>query len=326
MRVLLTGATGFLGSHVLRRFLADGGHNVAILARSQSDTWRIADLLDQVTRIEGALGDLARAEAAVAVFRPEAVVHLAWSGVAGHSRNDPSQVENLYASLRLLEMSRRAGAKHWIGLGSQAEYGPQSTSLREDAPTRPTTLYGTTKLCTCLLTEKLSAASGVRFVWLRLFSAYGPGDGLECMIPRLIERLLNRERPALTTGEQRWDYVYVEDAAEAVYRAAVSLEARGIYNLGSGQVETIRRVVERIRDLVDPQLPLGLGEVAFGPEQVMHLQADIGRLQRDLDWSPRVPLAEGLKRTVAWHQAIFRTSRHLLREQQEVVASLPHAK
>ena len=118
----------------------------------------------------------------------------------------------------------------------------------------------------------------------------------------LIGRLLAGERPALTAGAQRWDYLYVGDAAGAVAEAATNERATGDYNLGSGTAPTLRSIVERIRDLIDPALPLGFGEVPYRPDQVMHLQADVGRLRADLGWSPRVGLDEGLRRTVEWYR------------------------
>jgi nucleoside-diphosphate-sugar epimerase len=301
--VLLTGATGFLGSAVLRRLLADGPHTIAILIRAGSDPWRIAEMLSRVTQIEGALDNLSRAMPAIVQFAPEAVVHLAWAGVHNSARNDLEQANNLQNSVELLRLSHRAGARHWVALGSQAEYGPHSGPIREDSATRPTTLYGVTKLCCCLLTEKLCAALGMRFVWLRLFSSYGPGDHSDWMIPYLIRRLLQGERPSLTAGAQQWDYLYLTDAAEAVCRAVLSPRATGIYNLGSGETRPLRAIVERIRDLIDPRLPLGFGEIPYRPDQVMHLQADIARLQEDLGWSPCVALEEGLRRTVEWYRS-----------------------
>jgi UDP-glucose 4-epimerase len=303
VRVLLTGATGFLGSAVLRKLLADGSHAVAVLIRPGSDCWRIADLLDRVTPLEGTLETLSVAAPALAAFAPEGVVHLAWAGVSNRVRNDPDQTNNVPSSLQLLRLAHRAGARHWIGLGSQAEYGPHPGPIREDAATRPTTLYGVTKLCCCLLTEQLCAVLGMRFVWLRLFSCYGPGDHPHWMIPNLIRHLLRGERPSLTAGAQQWDYLYVAEAAEAICRAALSPRAAGIYNLGSGNAQPLRTIVERIRDAIDPQLPLGFGEVPYRPDQVMHLQADIERLRQDLGWFPRISLDEGLRRTVEWYRA-----------------------
>ena len=114
--------------------------------------------------------------------------------------------------------------------------------------------------------------------------------------------MLHDQRPSLTLGEQLWDYLYVRDAAEAVYRLGTTPTAEGVFNLGSGQVHTIRHIVERIRDMIDPGLPLGFGEVPYRPDQVMHLQADIAKLTAATGWTPRTSLEDGLAATVQWHR------------------------
>jgi UDP-glucose 4-epimerase len=300
MRALVTGATGFVGSHVVRRLLADG-HEVGFLARASSDPWRIRDVVGALTRIDGDLARVAAARGPMASFGPSVVIHLAWSGVGNARRNDPKQIENLQATLDLVGAARDAGASTFVGLGSQAEYGPSSGALDESAPTRPTTLYGVTKLSTYHFARHACFELGMRFAWLRLFSAYGPKDDPSWMISSLILDLLARRRPALTLGEQRWDYAYVTDAAAAVARVAAAPEAEGVYNLGSGVATPIRAVAETIRDLVDPSLPLGFGEVPYRVDQVMHLEARVERL-RALGWAPQVSLAEGLKNTVQWYR------------------------
>jgi nucleoside-diphosphate-sugar epimerase len=306
--VLLTGASGFIGSHVVRRLLADGHHEVAVLLRPSSDTWRIADCPGQVRQIEGDLNRLAAVAKDVTAFAPEAVAHLAWFGVSSAHRNDPRQVGNINATVELVELARQVGASHWVGIGSQAEYGPRGEPIDEDAPTRPTTLYGITKLSAGLLARQLCAAAGLRAAWLRIFSTYGPSDNPAWMIPYLIRKLLRGERPALTAGEQLWDYLYVDDAAEAVCHAILTPGAEGVFNLGSGRPATIRGIVERVRDRIDPRLPLGFGEVAYRPDQVMRLEANATRLREATGWLPKVDLDEGLTRTVRWfreHQGRF---------------------
>lgn len=141
----------------------------------------------------------------------------------------------------------------------------------------------------------------MRFAWLRLFSSYGPKDNPDWMIPYLIGALQRREKPALTLGEQQWDYLYVGDVAEAIYLTALSGTAEGVFNLGSGRVDALRRIIEYIRDLIEPTLPLGFGAVPYRPDQVMHLQSDITKLQRETGWKPRTNLQDGLKKTVDWY-------------------------
>ncbi|MEW6250688.1 MAG: NAD(P)-dependent oxidoreductase [Planctomycetota bacterium] len=308
MRVLLTGATGFVGSHVLRTLLARG-HHVAALIRPGSDTWRIAEVLARVRVSPAVLGEdppsrsPTRLAEVAAEYRTDAIIHLAWTGVAGADRNAPEQVHNLPATLTLLETARAAGVRHYIALGSQAEHGPHNERIAESAPTQPTTLYGLCKLTACRLTDQFCDRHGLRWAWLRLFSAYGEMDSPAWLVPHVILALLRGERPRLTAGTQLWDYVHAADVAAAIVAVLEQPAATGVFNLGSGRAVPLRSVIERIRDLIDPQLPLAFGEVPYRPDQVMHLEADISRLMQTTGWAPRVPLDEGLARTVEWYRA-----------------------
>ncbi len=310
MRVFLTGATGFVGSYVARRLLFEGRHEVAALIRRSSDPWRIRDVLGSLVRINGELSDLASIRPALTDFRPDVVIHLAWGGVGNQYRNDPVQVANIDSTLELVRLTRDVGARVWVGLGSQAEYGPTDGPILENAPTRPTTLYGISKLSAGLLSRHFCAEYGLRYAWLRLFSTYGPMDDPSWMIPYLINQLLRSEKPSLTLGTQLWDYVYVGDAARAIERVALTDGVSGVFNLGSGRPQTIRAIVETIREMVDPALPLGFGEVPFRPDQVMHLEAVVERLKDEVAWTPEVNLENGMRRTVAWFREYGRVGTH----------------
>lgn len=302
MKVFLTGASGFVGSRVLRELAADRGAEVAALLREPESAWRIRDLLPKVRVVRAALEDGPALETALADFRPTHLVHLAWNGVLGRNRNDVAQHLNVFHSLRLLELALAAGTRHFVGLGSQAEYGPCEARIDESTPTQPTTMYGAAKLAASILAARLCELAGARFAWLRLFSSYGPQDDPEWLIPYLALKLLHRERPAVTAAEQRWDYLYVEDAAAAVAAVARSPQAAGIFNLGSGTAPRLRDIIESVRDAIDPGLQVGFGEIPYRPDQVMHLEADIARIERAAAWRPKVELAEGIRRTVDWYR------------------------
>jgi nucleoside-diphosphate-sugar epimerase len=302
MRVLLTGASGFVGSHVLARFLRAGEHTVAIVLRPGRDPRRIQHLLDRID-VEVIIGDVAQPQALaepVRRFAPDLVVHSAWAVPSTKNRHSVEHAEHVAHTIELVKLAHAAGARHFIGLGSQAEYGNAANQTTEEQPAQPTTLYGTAKLCAGLLAGQLCAVLGLRFAWLRLFATYGPGEDAGWLIPAMVHAFLAGQRPATTGGEQVWDYLYVEDAAEAIFRVATAPGATGVFNLGSGRGHTLREVIERVRDLIDPQAPIGFGELAYAADQVMHMQANIDRLRQATGWQPGIDLATGLRRTVDW--------------------------
>lgn len=296
MRIFLTGATGFLGARILRALAADG-HDIAALIRPQADARRIADCRESIHRIEGRLGDDAW-HGQLADFRPHAVIHAAWQGVANTERDDPAQADNVARTVRLAALAADAGAATFIGLGSQAEYGPADRCLDETAPTRPATLYGMAKLAAGQMCAALCEHHAMRFAWLRVFSTYGPGDNGCWLIPSVLAALRRGERPRLTACAQRWDFLYGDDAAAAVCAVAAAPEARGVFNLGAGEAPVLRGTVELLRDLAAPGAELGFGEIPVRADQSMHLQADIGRLRGATGWAPRWSLRDGLAATV----------------------------
>lgn len=302
-RVFVTGCTGFVGSYAAEHLRRDPDRAVALLVRPGSDTWRLDDDAARgASVIEGDLDRPDELRTALAGFQPDTVVHLAWDGVSPADRDDARQLRNIQASIDLLHIAHDVGATTFIGMGSQAEYGPHLASIRETDPTRPTTLYGASKLSVCHLARLFADKRQMRYVWLRLFSTYGPKDHPRWLIPYVALALLRGEQPKLTEGRQNWDYVHVRDIADAVVSVVDNFDAEGIYNIGSGRVVTIRRVVERIRDLIEPSVQLKFGEMLYRPDQVMHLEADISRLQRATGWSPVIDLDRGLAETIEWYR------------------------
>lgn len=302
MRLFLTGAAGFVGAATLAAALADG-HQVAAIVRPGGDDRRLRPFAGHFHRIECDLRDYEMVAAGMAAAQPEAVLHLAWWGVANAARFERQQVsDNLEIACALVEAACAAGAAAFIGVGSQGEYGPAST-MREDALPAPTSLYGAAKVAASVLTAQIAAQSGLRHAWLRLFSTYGPDDNPGWLIPMLITEMLASRRPATTLGTQCWDWLHADDVARGILAAATTPTAHGVFNLGSGRAVAVRGVVERIRDLAAPDMDLVFGEIPFRSDQVMHMQADISRLSAATGWAPRIPIAEGLANTVAWYRS-----------------------
>ncbi len=299
MRALVTGASGHLGSSLTRQLIAVGA-DVTVILRPGGAPWRLEGSLDHVTVGLADLGEPRALAAAVREAAPEVVFHVAWWGIDRARRDDAAQITiNVPAALAVVDAAQSAGCRVFVGVGSQAEYGPVEGVLSEEVPARPTTAYGVAKHAVATLTREVAARGGIRWSWLRLLATYGPMDTEGFLIPSVTKALLAGHTPALSAGAQEWDYLFVDDAAAALLAVARTAEASGVFNLASGTAHSVRTIAEKLRDLVDPSLPLAMGVTSAAGS----LRADVSRLREATGWTPRVELDEGLRRTVDWYRA-----------------------
>lgn len=296
-RVFLTGASGFIGAHVVRQLTAHG-HSVAVLQRAEATGQRLEQYTSKLCFLKTEGNNIRSLEQDLIAWAPDCFMHLGWGGVGNLHRNDSDlQLKNVQFSVQLANLCVAVGATHFIGAGSQAEYGPKHGLITEDLCPAPTTLYGAAKLSAAMLTQRICELAGVQHAWLRVFSTYGPGDNPDWLLPTLIRQLLQGTRPQLTACEQTWDYLHVADAA-AAFVAVLESCAAGVFNLASGQEVPLRSVVEITRNLVSPQAELGFGEVPYRPDQVMRMQVCTGRLRAATGFTPTIALSDGLRELV----------------------------
>ena len=293
VKLLVTGAGGFVGAAIVRAALA-AGHDVVATGRSAAPA-RLAGTTASYYAVD--LSDYAAVDAMVDAVRPDIIIHSAWEGVSGAARAGDIQFANIEHCNHLVDATIRIGARKFVGIGSQAEYGRFDRLISEDDLPNPTMIYGVAKLAAYHFGRQRAADVGVDFAWLRLFSPYGPGDNGNWLIPSLIAQMAAGIPPKMTMGAQRWDYLFIDDCADAILAAAVS-DASGVFNLCSGEATRVRDIAEAIRDQVAPRLDLTFGEIPYGPAQIMHLQGDRTRLSAATGWVPQVGLEEGLARTI----------------------------
>lgn len=229
----------------------------------------------------------------------DAFFHLAWMGTIGYSRDDMLlQTENIRCAINAANAAAELGCKVFVGTGSQAEHGRIEGIITPDLPCFPTTGYGMAKLCAGQMTRHICRMLGLRHVWARILSVYGPNDGPLSVTSIIIDKLLAGEKPQLTAGEQMWDYLYADDAAEGLICMALSGNDGFVYPLGSGKVRPLREYFNIIRDSIDKNLELGIGEMPYAENQVMYLQADITSLKNDTGFEPRISFEEGIERVI----------------------------
>lgn len=297
---VVTGPTGAIGIALCEKLLRE---NVTVYAVCRPGSSRIKDLPKAAALhvVECDAKELATLPQKMEGVSVDAFFHFAWAHTIGQGRNDmPAQIENIQSTIDAVRAAKALGCQVFLGAGSQAEYGRVEGLLKSDTPAFPENGYGMAKLCAGQMSRVEAKTLDIDHVWVRILSVYGPHDGPMTMISGTIRKLLAGERPALTAGIQRWDYLYAGDAADAFYLAACHGRNGAVYPLGSGQAMPLKDYIIQMRDAIDPALPLGLGEVPYGPLQVMHLQADISALQADTGFAPKTPFAEGIRRTMDW--------------------------
>ncbi len=269
MKILLTGATGFLGSHIAER-LVGGGHSLLCLKRASSRLTNCAAFRNQVEWTQedwmnDAIG-----------FAPEAIVHTAWSGVGATDRDNwDVQLSNIDFMTRLVTVARAVPVKKIIALGSQAEYGVLHTAVTEAHPLRPVTVYGSVKLAVLRLLRTFSELHGINWYWLRVFSIFGERESPAWLIPATIRKMCAGEAEIdFTAGEQRYAYLYVKDFANAVASVVEQNGPSGIYNLSSSRAESLQAILRLLKAYTRAETRLNFGKLPYRPGQSMHVEGD----------------------------------------------------
>lgn len=298
MRILLTGATGFVGS-ALARCLVERGHELHVLLRPESDVTRLGPSLDAMTVHSGDLGDDAAVRAAIAASRPEACVHAAWfvePGAWATSRENLAMVErSQHLALSLVD----AGCGRLIGLGTGVEYDCDQGWLSESSRLGARSLYGACKLGLGQSLLQLGAATGMQVAWARLFYLYGPAENPRRLVASVARSLLRGEPANCSHGAQVRDFLDVDNVADGL-AALTESTLVGAINVASGVPVTVRALAERLGDLAGRPDLLRFGAIASPADDPPFVVANVRRLREELAWTPRFDLDAGLARTLEW--------------------------
>lgn len=296
-RAVITGPTGAIGTALCSE-LANAGIIVFAVCRPGSHRAATIPQHERIIRIDCDVTELSKLTELIP-GGADAFYHFAWAHTIGSGRNDmPAQINNIRYTIDAVRVAKALGCQVFVGAGSQAEYGRVEGKLYPETPCFPENGYGIAKLCAGQMSSVESKMLGMDHIWVRILSVYGPGDGPNTMISSVIRQLYNGEKPALTAGIQKWDYLYSGDAARAFRLIALHGETGKTYVLGSGSARPLKEYIEILRDSIDTVLALGFGEIPYGPLQVMHLEADISELTKDTGFLPRMDFAEGIRNTI----------------------------
>ncbi len=296
--VLVTGATGFIGPHLVRRLVAAGGQ-VTCLTLSQAERRELP------AGVAGHVADLRDADAVragVQALRPAIVFHLAAVGVTEFGVDPIAAVQvNVQGTLNLLAALEGCGYRRFLFVGTSHEYGDQAQPFREGQPPAPANVYAASKSAAWLFCRMYSRTRGWPVVGVRPFGVYGPGQRLPAFLPALIQAALRGQDFPMTGGEQVRDLVYVTDVVEGMIRAATIPGVEGqVFNLASGEGISLAGLARRVVALMGHPMHVQLGALPYRPGQIWHMVGDNARARQALGWQPTVSLDEGLRRTIAW--------------------------
>lgn len=300
-RVVITGATGSIGIAVINQMIQN---NVEVLVLTREDSKRNARIPEhELVTIKYCSLDELKFLHNDTDKEYDVFYHFAWAGTTGAARNDMNlQLQNIQYTLDAVEAAEKLGCKKFIGAGSQAEYGRVEGVLEASTPPFPENGYGIAKLCAGQMSRIMCEQKNIEHVWTRILSVYGPNDGDQSMIMSTIKKLLLNEKPALTKGEQQWDYLYSKDAAKAMFLLGEYGVSGKTYCIGGGKTKPLLEYVTILRDTINEEAELGVGEIPYAEKQVMHLCANIEDLTNDTGFVPEVSFVDGIRETIEWYK------------------------
>ena len=299
--IFITGATGFVGSHIVRKLVSQGS-DVHILIRPKSDLWRLKNLVPKITIHYGDLTDRFALEKIIAEVKPKGIFHFGVASIVSGlgAESETTIATNVFGTVNLMDVAASVPYDFFVTMGSFLEYGFKDHAIAEDELCQPGELYGVTKLAGTLYGQALARTAGKPIVMFRLFTPYGPYNEKERLTHKIIAAAFADKEIALTHGTVSRDFVFIDDVVELIFEAAEkALKYRGeIFNIGSGVRTPISDVVSYIVKKIGSK-----SEVKWGTFRTVSYdgdlwQADMTKTFSHFSWRPKVSLEEGLDSTI----------------------------
>lgn len=287
MDTLVVGASGFFGGALQRRLAAESVSYAAVGGRSSADRFDVSDP-QQV-------------KALFQRFQPRQVVYLTGVPDAPHSIEHATRsfAVNVAALATVLEEGIAVGVKRLLHFGSLKQYGDAPAPYLESTAVRPKTTYAITKCLAEQLLEYYAAARDFRYVALRVSTVYGPGQtDPVTLVPATIRSCLAGTPIVATEGRQTRDFLFVDDLIDCITAVLGSDELSGVFNVGSGEPQEIRSLVERIHKITHSSAELKLGALPYRQNEIWSMACDADKLMQATGWRPRTDLQAGLSKTI----------------------------
>ena len=305
-RVLVTGASGFIGSHLTRK-LVDLGAQVHVLTSVVSSVYptRLVGLRDRIALHEASLTDRGAIEQVAEAVKPEYVFHLGAYTHVGKSwqRVDECIQVNVQGTVNLLMALAPHGYKRFVNAGTSEIYGDIDVPFREDKQPHPVSPYSVSKYAAEEYCRLFFESYGWPIVRVRPFNAYGPAQSPDRVIPEIITRTLRGEPLRMTQGRQTREFNYVEDLARGFVQLATTPGIDGeLFNLGCGVDVSMRDLATKILDLMGNPVDAEFGALPDRPTEIWEMRCDATKARERVGYEPQTSLEDGLSRTIEWYR------------------------
>ncbi|MDO8527713.1 MAG: NAD(P)-dependent oxidoreductase [Deltaproteobacteria bacterium] len=298
-KVLVTGAAGFVGSHLVRQLVRQGCEVVACV-RPTSDLWRLEDLKNQIRLVQAELGTFTLDSRSEIFKNIDIVYHLAAASLNPPGEKSLPLVQtNVVGTLSLLNLATELSLKRFVYCGSCFEY-PSGNNLSEDILPKPVSEYAASKTSAWLLVNAFHARYALPVVTLRAFTVYGPFEAAYRLIPHVINNALDEKEISLTAGMQTRDFVYIDDMISALLKAGELPQLEGeTFNICTGTPTSVESVAKKIVAQIGSGSRLRLGSIPYRDAEIMQLSGNPSKAMKTLDWKPGT-LEEGLAQSIGW--------------------------
>lgn len=303
MKILLTGATGFIGSNIAKT-LMEKGYEVYATHRTSSSFEKCLPFKEKIHWINT---DSCDWKEQIIEINPEQLIHTAWGGMEAEDRNNwDIQIRNFWLSKEYFDLAKKCGVKKVIALGSQAEYGKYGFPVNEATAPMPNDAYGAIKTLTANYLRNLFENTEAHWYWIRIFSIFGENENSNWLIPSVISKLIKLEPIPLTPCEQQYNYLYIEDFLSQFLSVIQSPENKsGIYNLCHSELIALKDLLLKIVNLMGvSQKLLQFGAIPYRSGQNMLIVGDNSKFRNCFanNDNPQFGLTDGLLKTIEYHK------------------------
>lgn len=292
--VIVTGANGFIGKTLVNALL-DRDYNVVALDVRFDDALLNNETVTCINVLDKNVPDLADEipDQEYAYF-----FHLAWAGTSGPARADYNiQLNNVKLACDYVQLCNKIGCKRMVYASSINEMETYEYLQSDDIEPSGGYIYGTGKLAAHLMGETVAKINDVEFIPVIITNIYGVGEKSARMIYTSISKLINKEHCSFTAGYQTYDFIYITDAINSIIEVAEKGKAFNRYYIGSGEPKPLREFLLKMKDIVDPDAEIGLGDIPFKGIDISYDQFDLKKVENDTGYKNQVPFEQGIKMT-----------------------------